>query len=102
MAATRLTQVERAYFTRKAGGALPTEPLNNLKRRYMAGVVGSGVNAQTPLHQLEKLWLVEVIGGAVQDFDSIEGLWREAVVSIGETPSKYLNDNKITFYLNAA
>lgn len=60
--ATRLTQVERAYFTRKAGGALPTEPLNNLKRRYMAGVIGAGVNAQTPLHQLEKLWLLEVIG----------------------------------------
>lgn len=102
MAATRLTEVERAYFVRKAGGAIPTEPLNNIKRRYMASVVGAGVTPQMPLHQLEKLWLVKVIGGAARDFKSIEELWRQAVLSISKTPKTSLNDNKITFYLNAA
>lgn len=102
MALTRLTEVERAYFVRKAGGAEPREPLNNIKRRYISGVIGAGVNAQTPLHQLEKLWLLSVIGGAARNFNSIEELWRQAVISLGLTPSKFLNDNKITFYLNAA
>lgn len=101
MAATRLTQVERAYFVRKVGAALPTEPLNNIKRRYMMGVVGSSVNGRTPYHQLEKLWLLAVIGGAATNFNSIEELWRQAVISISKVPVKYLNDNKITFYLNA-
>jgi len=68
----------------------------------MVGVIGAGVNAQTQLNQLEKLWLGKVIGGAAINFNSIEELWRQAVISISKTPSKYLNDNKITFYLNAA
>lgn len=97
----RLSSVERAYFVRKAGGAAVNEPLNNLKRRYMYGVVGAGVNAQTPLHQLEKAWLVKVIGGAARDYNSIEELWRQAVIAVGGTASRSLQQNKMTFYVTA-
>jgi hypothetical protein len=96
----RLREVERAYFVRKAGGAEPTEPLNNLKRRYMAETIGGGTSPQTPMHELEKLWLLAVIGGA-GDFQSNADLWKLAVSSLGETPSAYENDNKIKFYVNA-
>lgn len=101
MAATRLSEVERAYYVRKAGGAAPTEPLNQLKRRYWGTIITAGSGPQTPFNQLEKRWLLAVIGQAAQNYNSIEDLWREAVISIGETPSPYLNDNKIKFYLNA-
>src|SRR4051812_22021289 len=99
--AVRLREVERAYFVRKAGGAVPTEPLNNIKRRYMAGVVGAGVTPQTQLEQLEKLWLVKTIGGAATNFNSIEELWRQAVIAISKTPVPQNSQNKITFYVNA-
>jgi len=96
-----LTQLERAYFVRKAGAALPTEPLNNIKRRVMAAAIGSGVNARTPMNQLEKLWLLDVIGGAARNFNSIEELWRQAVISIGQTPTAQLHGNKMKFYRSA-
>ena len=99
--AVKLTTIERDYFVRKASGAPPVEPLNNIKRRYMSGVVGVGVNAQTPLHQLEKLWLLAVIGGPALDFNSIEELWRQAVMAIGQTPGTKLEENKIKFFQNA-
>lgn len=97
----RLREVERAYFVRKVGGAAPTEPLNNIKRRYMVGVIGSGVSAKTSMDQLEKLWLLAVIGTAVPDFGANSELWKLAVSSIGKIPTNYENDNKIIFYLNA-
>ena len=100
--AADLTQAERAYFVRKAGGAVPTEPLNNIKRRYMSGVVGAGVNSRTPIKQLEKLWLLAVIGGAAQNFNSIEELWRQATMAAGQVPTNNLEGNKLKFYLNAA
>ena len=92
---------ERNYFVRKAGGAAPTEPLNNIKRRYMSGVVGAGVNARTPMNQLEKLWLLAVIGGAARNFNSVEELWAQAVMAIGQTPVDQVNGNKLKFYQNA-
>jgi hypothetical protein len=100
-----LTQVERNYFVRKAGGATPTERLTSVKRRYIAGFLGGGTNAQTSLAQMEKLWLMKVLADAtitVTDKNSIEELWRLSVVSISKSPSKFLNDNKITFYVNAS
>lgn len=99
--AADLTQAERNYFVRKAGGAPVAEPLNNIKRRYMLGVVGAGVNAQTPLAQLEKLWLLAVIGGAARDFNSDAELWAQAVLSITQVPVPQINGNKLKFYQNA-
>lgn len=98
---TKLTTIERAYFVRKAAGANPTEPLNSIKRRYMSGVVGASAVPNMPFAQLEKLWLLSVIGGAARDFNSVAELWRQAVISVGVEPSNFLNDNKIKFYLNA-
>lgn len=99
--AADLTQAERAYFVRKVGGAVPSERLNNIKRRYMSGVIGAGVSTRTPLNQLEKLWLVKVIGGAALNFNSDGELWRQAVMAIGQVPVREMNGNKLKFYLNA-
>lgn len=99
--AADLTIAERAYFVRKVGGAPPTERLNNIKRRYMSGVVGAGVTARTPLNQLERLWLLAVIGGAARDFNSDAELWSQAVLSITQVPVDQMNGNKLKFYLNA-
>jgi hypothetical protein len=93
-----LSQAERNYFIKKAGGSSPTEPLNNLKRKVYSA---AGVNAQTPLDQMEKLWLLSIIAVPADNLNSIESLWRQAVVAIGQVPSNYLNDNKLKFYLNA-
>lgn len=99
-----LSQIERAYFVQKAGGANAGEPLNNIKRRYISGFLGGGTDARTPLNELEKKWLLKILSDAGIsgiNFQSIEELWRLAVISISQTPSKYLNNNKITFYINA-
>ncbi len=100
-----LSQIERAYFVQKVGGAEPREPLNNIKRRYMSGFIGAGVSARTPLQQLEKLWLAKILANAgitTMNFNSVENLWKLVVISISQTPSNYLNDNKIKFYSNAS
>lgn len=102
MSATRLSQVEREYFVTAVGGAAPTEPLNSIKRRHMMETVGSSVGPQTPMNQLEKLWMLSIIGAdSNEEWNSVEDLWKEMAISVGEVPSKYINDNKIKFYINA-
>lgn len=104
MAATRLHEVERAYFVRKVGGAEPTKPLNQIKREYFIAQTGAAPTHVT-LPELERRWLISVInagGGTVVDRTSDGHLWKLAVTTLSLTPSEYLNDNKITFYLNAA
>lgn len=105
MAATRVTEVERNYFVRKVGAAPPTEPLNNLKRRYFYSfLTGKPMSGRTSLANLEMMWLEKVItdaGQSVTDANSYETLWKLAVETLSITPSKYLADNQITFFLNA-
>lgn len=105
MAATRVSEVERAYFVRKAGGATPTEPLNNIRRRYFyTFLTGQLMTARTSLNELEAMWLTKVItdaGATVTDTVNYEILWKQAVMTLNKTPSKYLADNKILFYVNA-
>lgn len=104
MAATRLTQVERAYFVRKAGGAAPTKPLNQIKREYFIAQTGAAPT-YIKTSELELRWLRKIITDAlhtIQEDDSEAGLWQQAVITLGLTPSQFINDNKITFYLNAA
>lgn len=102
MAATRLQEVERAYFRRKVGATAAQEPLQNLKRRYISGFV-AGTNPTTKIDELEKMFLRKIISdaGATPTNNYLATLWRQAVVAVGKVPSKYINDNKITFYLNA-
>lgn len=105
MAASFLQQLERNYFVRKAGGAEPREPLNNIKRRYFyTFLTGQPMSARTPLGELEALWLTKVVadsGATVTDSVNYEVLWKQAVMTLSKVPSKFVNDNKIIFFQNA-
>lgn len=99
--AVRLLEVERAYFTRVGGGATPTTPFNQIKRDYIAEFIGDlGKNEKMP--QAEIKWLRKIADDDGQTPEKYIGdLWKQAVSSVGETPSDNLNDNKIKFYINA-
>lgn len=100
-----LTAVERNYFVRKLGGAANTDPLNNIKRKYFYSYIGSDVGPTTPLHQLEKMWLAKLINTAGVGSINIKNesdLWKNAVLAIGQTPSPYINNNKMKFFINAS
>ncbi len=98
----RLTEVERAYFVRKAGGAEPTVPFNQVKRAYIAGFIG-GLDPSIKIDQAEIQWLQKI---AIDDGEIpakyIGDLWKQAVIAAGEVPTAHLNDNKIKFYVNAS
>lgn len=97
----RLKELERAYFVRKSGGAEPTTPFNQIKRDYIADFIG-GLDRITKMEEVETLWLRKIADDDGQTPETYTAdLWKQAVVSIGETPSENLNDNKIKFYLNA-
>ncbi len=72
----RLTEVERAYFVRKAGGAEPTVPFNQVKRAYIAGFIG-GLDPSIKIDQAEIQWLQKI---AIDD---------------GEIPAKYIGENLV-------
>lgn len=100
--AVRLKEVERAYFVRKAGGAEPTEPFNQVKRRYIAEFVG-GLTPATKMDEAEILFLRKIADDDGQTpAEYIGDLWKQAVIAAGGTPSDHMNENKIYFYLNAA
>ena len=99
-----LSQAERAYFVRKAGGTqAPTKPLNQIKREYFASFVGSG-NATTPFGDLETRWMLKVLDDAGVSTTNIENgtLWHLMVIAAGKTPVKSIGQNQLTFYLHAA
>ena len=103
--AVRLTEIERQYFVAQLSTTNPNTPFNHVRREHMMALVGSSVGPSVPFHQLEKRWLQQVIndnGGTISNFNSLENLWRDVVLAIGQVPSNYLNDNKITFYLNVS
>lgn len=103
MAGPLLNKAERDYFVRKAGGAAVGKPLNQIKREYFISFTGAAV-PQISLDELEYRWQLKVLANAgvtEPDMDSIADLWIAMVASIGKTPSKYLNDNMLKFYLNA-
>ena len=105
MAASFLRQLERDYFVRKAGGAPNSEKLNSIKRRYYyTFLTGYPMSSRTSLNELEQLWLQKLVtdaGGTITDGVNYEVLWKQAVMAISKVPSKYLADNKITFFRNA-
>jgi len=100
--AVRLKELERAYFVRKAGGAAPNVPFNQVKRDYIAGFIG-GLDRSTKMEEVEILFLRKIADDDGQTPAKYYGdLWKQAVIAAGGTPSDNLNENKIYFYLNAA
>jgi len=102
MAATRLKEVERAYFVRKNPGAdAPTKPFNQIKRDYIVGFIG-GIGKATKMEMIETLWLQKIAADAgYSPSPHLGDLWKQAVLSIGQNPTNNYNDNKIKFYVNA-
>ena len=95
-------KAERDYFIRKVGTSVPTESMNNIKRRYFLSQVTG--NARENINSLETRWLSKVItdaGGTPSNTKSDVTLWKQAVIAIGKVPSNYIIDNKLKFYLNA-
>lgn len=96
--AVRLAEVERKYFIRKLGQEIPASmSLNEVKIRYWVSYVG-GFPQGTPFSDMEDAWITKVINKPDTDYSDD---WIEMVISIGKIPTKYINQNKLIFYLNA-
>ena len=99
--AARLSQAEHDWFVRHAVEPVtPTTPLNQIKAGYFHSVL-TGENSNL-LNELEDLWvskMVSDLGGTPTSYD--QDNWRQIVTLMGYRPSKFLNENKLTFYLNA-
>lgn len=97
----RLSEIERKYFLRKLNEVVPsTTPLNDIKVRYWVKYVG-GFAPNTPFNDMEWAWMMKVLGVATASREDWDDAWKEMVISIGKTPSKYHNENQLIFYLNA-
>ncbi len=97
----RLTTAERAYFVRKAGGATVVKPFNQVKRDYIAGFIG-GIGRPVSMPEIERRFLQKIAADAGYTPAKYTGdLWRQAVISISQTPGRTIEDNKLKFYLNA-
>lgn len=103
MAAVRLSEIERAYFIRKLGGTQEAiKPLNQIKREYFVAYSGAAPST-TSMSELEDRWLRKVLttaGIAFDDDARTNDLWNIMPLAAGVVPSKFINDNKIKFYLN--
>jgi hypothetical protein len=98
-------QKEREWLARKIGSATVTAQtrIGQLRRRYYAQVVGAGT-PQTGMSDLETQWLLKEIanrGGTPAGGETSE-LWKQLVAIVGQTPSKYLDQNRLLFYTYAA
>lgn len=104
MAATRLSEIERAYFVRKLGGTqLPTKRLNQIKREYFVSFTGAAA-PQISLNELTIRWMIKVLGNATitpSNTNSEADLWKQMVLAISKTPQPKIDENKAIFYLNA-
>ena len=101
----RKKQAEREFYYRKLGGNFPQIPIVSLARRYMIGYLGANLsNPKTPFEQLEVMWAKQYIitaGGTPSPTNKMSSLWRQLVVTIGQTPHSNQNDNAYIFYVNA-
>lgn len=101
MAATKLSEAERKYFVRKAGGATQQETTAQIKRRYWSAFLTASANAT--FADLESRWMMKVIttaGGTIGSNYNAD-LWKQMVSAISKTPQKQTSANMLTFYLNA-
>lgn len=100
--AVRLSDIERKYFARKAGGGTtPQEPLGQLKRRYYADFLNASYGAT--MSELESNWKIKFItdaGGTVVSTYEPD-LWIQMVLAISKVPTKRMTENKMTFFLSA-
>lgn len=104
MTAQFLRQVERDFLSRKTSGNTAQTPLGQLQRAYWISLLGATASSQG-LDSLEIAGLKKAISnaGATPSASNRKAdLWREVVVAIGKTPSKFVNDNKIIYYTNAS
>lgn len=97
MAAPNLEQIERQFFVRKVGA---NAPLEELKVRYFKqrGAAGNFFS------QLETNWLrieISAVGG-VPVGNRKSDLWKQLVAASGFTVTKFLNQNKINYYISAS
>jgi len=107
--ASFFNQVERVWYLKKVSGSNAQTPIGLLKRKYYtaySGVLAAGENApQLSLGELEWRWLLKYVsghGGTVSDDDGSADLWIKMVATTGKVPTKYVNQNQIIFYQNAA
>lgn len=99
--AVRLSEAERLYYIRKLGKANNREPLNQVKREYWGKIVTT-ITAKTPFNEAEVQWMVKVISTSGQTPKVWQAdLWQQMVISIGKIPMAKVDQNKLTFYLNA-
>jgi hypothetical protein len=96
-----LNQLERDWYARHLTGVTPQTPIGQIKRRYWISQVGAS-GSNRGFDDLETAWLNKVVSDGGGDPDTTSDLWMEAVISLGKTPSKYLNQNKIIFFQNAS
>lgn len=93
-------QKEREWLAGKIGSASinAQTTLEELRRRYWMEVTGS--SPQTSLNDLEIQWLLAEIAnrGGTPSGSYPSELWKQLVAIIGQTPSKYINQNKLLFF----
>jgi len=98
-----LTAIEKRWLLTHTTGATSQTPLNDIKRKYFVSEIGGTAADVKSLNDLERQWLRKVIvdaSGTPSATIYAEQLWKEAVSALGYTVSKFLNENKVTFYLN--
>ncbi len=103
--AANLDTARRKWLMTHVTGVTAQTPLGDILRKYYISQIG-GISADVKsLSDLEMQWLRSKITAAghtpVQTGFSGE-LWKQLVGALSLRVSKYENENKLTFYLNAA
>jgi len=97
-----LSTAERQYFSRKLGGVNDLKNTTQIKREYFVKFLGAH-STNHPFNELEGEWMSKVIGDAGgTPTGKTSDLWKQMVISISKTPVNNIDQNKLTFYLNAA
>lgn len=96
-----LSQVERTWFATRVPGQLSTTPLNDLKRAYYASQLGPSVHIHD-LVDAEKQWLIKTIrdNAGTPAGNQLSDLWVQLLASAGLRVSKYMDENKTTYYVS--
>lgn len=99
-----LNQLEREYFIRKLNTAdSQTKSVDQIKREYFIAQTGAA-NSNISITELEKRWLLKVLGDAGVTPASIytADLWRMMVATLNVAPSRFTKENKLKWFLNAS
>ena len=100
-----LSEQERQWFYKKVGSGVDSQtPINDIKKIYFISEIGGASADVTHLGDLEKQWLRKRIsdnGDTPVTTKYVSELWRQVVASEGLTPSARIEENKMTFYTGA-